>query len=117
MRYTPMRCTSVRYVARSRQVCIYWLWKHCLLLSILLGNEQILIHIRKPCRSSACLVRIAGPCPAVPVQLAPAQLGLSPAGPYQLWCTSLRIVTEMRPTRNNHYLQWSHWSRPDRDDG
>src|SRR3954453_17712442 len=20
------------YVARSRQVCIYWLWKHCLLL-------------------------------------------------------------------------------------
>jgi hypothetical protein len=24
-----------KFVARSRQVCIYWLWKHCLLLSIL----------------------------------------------------------------------------------
>src|SRR2546423_6440805 len=41
------------------------------------GDEQILIHIRKPCRSRTCLVRIAGPCPAVPVQLVPAQLGLS----------------------------------------
>ena len=39
-------------------------------------------------------------CPAVPVQLVPAQLGLSPAGPYQLWCTSLRIATDTRPTRN-----------------
>ena len=64
------------------------------------GDEQILIHIRKPCRSRTCLVRIAGPCPAVPVQLVPAQLGLSPAGPYQLWCTSLRIATDTRPTRN-----------------
>src|SRR2546423_12648735 len=35
------------------------------------GDEQILIHIRKPCRSRTCLVRIAGPCPAVPV---PVQL-------------------------------------------
>ena len=26
-------------VARSRQVCIYWLWKHCLLLSILPGGR------------------------------------------------------------------------------
>src|SRR5947207_8498052 len=33
------------------------------------GDEQILIHKRKPCRSKTCLVRIAGPCPAVPVQL------------------------------------------------
>ena len=65
------------------------------------GDEQILIHKRKPCRSRTCLVRIAGPCPAVPVQLVPAQLGLSPAGPYQLWCTSLRIATDTRPTRNN----------------
>src|SRR5271154_3152416 len=65
-----------------------------------LGDEQILIDIRKPCRTSACLVRIAGPCPAEPFQLVPAQLGLSPAGPYQLWCTSLRIATETRPTRN-----------------
>ena len=30
---------SVRSVARSRQVCIYWLWKHCLLLSILPGGR------------------------------------------------------------------------------
>src|SRR5271154_215518 len=65
-----------------------------------LGDEQILIDIRKPCRTSACLVRIAGPCPAEPVQLVPAQLGLSPAGPYQVWCTSLRITTETRPARN-----------------
>src|SRR5271156_4992202 len=42
-----------------------------------LGDEQILIHIRKPCRTSACLVRIAGPCPAVPFQLVPVQLCLS----------------------------------------
>ena len=70
-----------------------------------LGDEQILIDIRKPCRSSACLVRIAGPCPAEPFQLVPAQLGLSPAGPYQLWCTSLRIATETRPTRNS--WDWS----------
>jgi len=28
------------------------------------GDEQILIHIRKPCRSRTCLVRIAGSCPA-----------------------------------------------------
>src|SRR6201997_582722 len=96
--YLPLQVAM--NVARSRQVCIYWLWKHCLLLSILLGNEQILIHIRKPCRSSACLVRIADPCPAVPVQLVPAQLGLSPAGPYQQWCTSLRIATDTQPTRN-----------------
>jgi hypothetical protein len=35
-------------VARSRQVCIKWWWKHCLMLSIYLRDEQILIHIRKP---------------------------------------------------------------------
>jgi hypothetical protein len=29
-----------------------------------LGDEQILVHIGKSCRLSACLVRIAGPCPA-----------------------------------------------------
>src|SRR5271155_3556691 len=70
-----------------------------------LGDEQILVDIRKSCRSSACLVRIAGPCPAEPVQLVPAQLGLSPAGSYQLWCTSLRIATETRPARKkNVYL-------------
>jgi len=38
------------------------------------GDGQIHIHIGKPCRSSACLVRIAGPCLAVPFQLVPVQL-------------------------------------------
>src|SRR5271156_861369 len=86
-------------VARSRQVCIYWLWKHCL-IAIYLGNELGLIDIRKPFRSRTCLVRIADPCPAVPAQLVPARLGLSPAGSYQLWCTNLRIATDTRPSRN-----------------
>src|SRR5271155_2161265 len=54
-------------------------------LSFYLRDEQILIDIRKPCRTSARLVRITG---------------LSPAGPYQLWCSSLRIATNTRPTRN-----------------
>src|ERR1700722_20099618 len=49
-----------------------------------LGDELILIHIRNPFRSSASLVRIAGPCPAEPFQLVPAHLGLSPAGSFQL---------------------------------
>jgi hypothetical protein len=35
-------------VARSRQVCIYWFWKHCLLLPILPGDGQIHIHIGNP---------------------------------------------------------------------
>src|SRR5271155_34567 len=42
MRCMPMRCMPITYtpvVARSRQVCIYWLWKHCLLLSILPGGR------------------------------------------------------------------------------
>jgi hypothetical protein len=47
-------------------------------------------------------MRIAGPYPAEPFQLLPTQLGLSPAGPYQLWCTTLRIATETRPTRNKN---------------
>ena len=55
-----------------------------LLVAIYLGNELILIDIKKPFRSSACLVRLAGPCPAEPFQLVPAQLGLSSAGLYQL---------------------------------
>src|SRR4051794_40972453 len=88
-----MLCTADRYAytgCGSTACC----------LSILLGDEQIPIHKRKPCRSRTCLLRIAGPCPAVPAQLVPAQLGLSPAGPYQLWYTSLRIATDTRPTRN-----------------
>src|SRR4051794_41567612 len=42
--------------------------------------------------NSWSLSSCACPCPAVPVQLVSAQLGLSPAGPYQLECTSLRIA-------------------------
>jgi hypothetical protein len=53
-------------------------------------------------------VRIAGPCPAEPVLLVPAQLGLSPAGPYQLGRTSLRIATETRPARNKMHTHEVH---------
>jgi hypothetical protein len=35
---------SVSPVARSRQVCIYWLWKRCLLLSFYLRGERVLRH-------------------------------------------------------------------------
>src|SRR5271170_3213580 len=41
-----------------------------------LGDEQILIDVRKSCRTSACLVRIAGPCPAEPVQLVHTSCGV-----------------------------------------
>jgi hypothetical protein len=85
------------HVARSRQVYMKWWWKHCLLLSILPGLRADTYRHKKSFRSSTCLVRITGPCPAEPFQLVPAQLGLSPAGSYQLWCTSLRITTETRP--------------------
>ena len=36
-----------RGVARSRQVCIYWLWKHCLLLSILPEGQTNTYRHRK----------------------------------------------------------------------
>ena len=74
-------------VARSRQVYMKWWWKHCLLLFILPGQRADTYRHRKSFRSSAC--------PAEPFQLVPAQLGLSPAGSYQLWCTSLQITTEI----------------------
>jgi hypothetical protein len=70
-----------------------------------LGDEQILIHIGKSCRSSACLVRIAGPCPAVPFQLVPVQLRYTNVRVYE--CTSVRtcpIATETRPARNTKYV-------------
>jgi hypothetical protein len=86
-------------VARSRQVCIYWLWKHCLLLPTLPGDGQIHIHIGKSCRSRTCLVRIAGPCPAVPFQLVPVQLGRTNVQAYER--TSPQIATEARPIRHN----------------
>jgi hypothetical protein len=37
------RFEGLESVARSRQVCMKWLWKHCLLLSIYLKKEHILI--------------------------------------------------------------------------
>jgi hypothetical protein len=56
-----------------------------LLIAIYLGNELILIDIRKPIFGRVPVSgNIAGPCPAEPFQLVPAQLGLSSAGLYQL---------------------------------
>jgi hypothetical protein len=43
-------------VARSRQVCIYWLWKHCLLLSILPGGRAN-TYRHKKILSVECLSR------------------------------------------------------------
>jgi hypothetical protein len=42
-------------VARSKQVCIYVV--EALLIAIYLGNDLILVDIRKLSRSSICLVR------------------------------------------------------------
>jgi hypothetical protein len=42
---------------------ISWLWKHCL-MSIYPGSELILVDIRKPYRSSACLVRYSRSLPS-----------------------------------------------------
>src|SRR5277367_5147492 len=67
-----------------------------------LGDEQILIHIRKPCRTSACLVRIAGPCPAVPFQLVPVQLSLSS------WPMPAVVYEPANHHRNAAYTQHSH---------
>jgi hypothetical protein len=63
-------------VARSRQVYMKWWWKHCLLLFILPGQRADTYRHRKSFRSSACLVRIAGPRPAEPFQLVPVSLQL-----------------------------------------
>src|SRR5271170_8519610 len=65
-----------------------------------LGSKLILADISNPVGRVSISYDIAGPCPAEPLQLVPAQLSLSPAGPYQMRCTSLRIATEMRPVRN-----------------
>jgi hypothetical protein len=56
-----------------------------------LRDEQILIDIGKSCRSSACLVRIAGPCPAEVYECSSVRM-------YER--TNLRIATETRPARN-----------------
>src|SRR5271163_3053689 len=36
---------NILYVARSRQVCIYWLWKHCLFCRDCLREKEIYIHL------------------------------------------------------------------------
>jgi hypothetical protein len=52
----------VRNVARSKQVCIYVV--EALLIAIYLGNDLILVDIRKPSRSSTCLVRYSWSLPS-----------------------------------------------------
>src|ERR1700757_1899901 len=97
---------------------MYWLWKHCLLLSILPGDKRILIHIEKPCRSRTCLVRLAGPCPAVPapVQLVSVQLylplssctcpaGSCPAGSLSSWLIPAGVYEPANSHRNAAYSQ------------
>jgi hypothetical protein len=71
-----------------------------LILYSTLGSELILIDIRNPVGQVPVSYEIAGPCQAEPLQLVPTLLGLSPAGPYQLRCTSLGIATETRPVPN-----------------
>ena len=69
-------------VARSKQVCIYVV--EALLIAIYLGNDLILVDIRKLSRSRPVSSGIAGPCPAEPLQLVHTQLGPISAGLYQL---------------------------------
>jgi len=62
----------VLFVARSRQVYIYWLWNHCLLLSFYLKDEQILIDIGNMIVGSSYLFhhnQLVLPSRTVPVQL------------------------------------------------
>jgi len=58
-RYAYTSCGSTAYY------CLFYL-----------KDGQILIDIGNSCPSSACLVRIAGPCPTVPFQLVPAWLSI-----------------------------------------
>jgi hypothetical protein len=90
---SPHSVWAIVAVVCSRQVCIYWLWKHCLLLPILPGDEQIHIRIGKPCRSRTCLVRIAGPCPAEAYE-----------------CTSVRAYEPANSHRDAAYSQQLHCS-------
>src|SRR5271154_6358817 len=106
---------------RIRSCCAQQTGMHILVVEALLfcylfylGDEQILIHIGKSCRSSACLVRIAGPCPAVPFQLCLSSWFLSscafPAGscpavpfqlvPVQLCLTNVRVYGPANRRRN-----------------
>jgi len=51
---------SVVIVASSRQVCIYWIVEALPVIYLFyLDSELILIDIRKPFRSSTCLLRLS----------------------------------------------------------
>jgi hypothetical protein len=91
-------------VARNRQVCIYWWWKHCLLLSILPG-ERANTYTHRKILSVECLSRAnswslsscafpAGSCPAEIYECSSVRM-------YER--TNLRIATETRPARNSHH--------------
>jgi hypothetical protein len=80
-------------VARSRQVCIYWLWKHCLLLSFYLRDEQILIDIGNMDR------RIVLPIPSFSWSCLAEPL------PVQLNCTNVRMYEPANSNRNTAYSQ------------
>ena len=60
---------------RSADRCLYWLWKHCLLLSILPGGRAN-TYGHKKTLSVENLSRAIHlvPCPAIPFQLVPVQL-------------------------------------------
>ena len=85
----------VNRVARSRQVYIEWLWKHCLLLSSYLRNEQILIDIGNVTVRSSSLSRHSA---------SPIQLNLSRRRRYHLYLLDKRRLPgwhQTRPIRNN----------------
>jgi hypothetical protein len=96
-----MRPGQDYHVARSRQVCIYWLWKHCLLLAILPEGRANTYRHRK-ILSVECLSRAnswslsscafpAGSCPAEVYECSSVRMHGR---------TNLRIATETRPARN-----------------
>jgi len=58
---------------------------------------------RKPCRSRTCLVRIAGPCPAVPFQLVPVQLRHTNVWAYER--TNVRAYEPANSHRDAAYSQ------------
>src|SRR5205085_12304095 len=52
-------------VARSRQVCIYWLWKHCLFCRDCLWRERTSIYSwRLPWFAGNALYRLTGDAPS-----------------------------------------------------
>ena len=109
-----MHAYETRAYCCAQQTGMHILVVEALLVAIYsTGDEQILIHKRKPCRSRTCLVRIAGPCPAVP---APVQLYLSlsscacpagscPAGSLSSWPIPAGVYEPANSHRNAAYSQ------------